>query len=62
MDFTKRNVSTPCLGPDFSGSSGRGWWFAHFNGRWVRRQMEVYHDRPAVLLVAGKQLFVDVMA
>jgi hypothetical protein len=31
----------------------KGWWFAHFDGRWIARQMEVCPERPPVLLVAG---------
>lgn len=30
-----------------------GWWLAHFDGKWIARQMEIYPNRPAVLLVAG---------
>ncbi|KAK9747364.1 Myosin head (motor domain) [Popillia japonica] len=32
----------------------RGWWFAHFDGQYVARQMELHPDKPAILLVAGK--------
>ncbi|XP_017783306.1 PREDICTED: myosin heavy chain 95F isoform X2 [Nicrophorus vespilloides] len=32
----------------------KGWWFAHFDGQYVARQMELYNDKPSVLLVAGK--------
>jgi len=32
----------------------RGWWFAHFDGQWIARQMELHPDKPPVLLVAGK--------
>uniref|UniRef100_A0A1I8GZ60 Unconventional myosin-6 n=1 Tax=Macrostomum lignano TaxID=282301 RepID=A0A1I8GZ60_9PLAT len=30
-----------------------GLWWAHFDGRWIARQMEVQPGQPAVLLVAG---------
>ncbi|CAF1352377.1 unnamed protein product [Adineta steineri] len=30
-----------------------GWWYAHFEGKWIVRQMEIHPDRKAVLLVAG---------
>eukprot|EP00055_Hartaetosiga_balthica_P015565 m.92745 g.92745 ORF g.92745 m.92745 type:complete len:1216 (+) comp8899_c1_seq1:183-3830(+) len=32
----------------------KGWWFAHFDGNWIARQMELHPDQPPVLLVAGK--------
>ncbi|XP_076257512.1 myosin heavy chain 95F jaguar isoform X2 [Rhynchophorus ferrugineus] len=34
--------------------SKRGWWFAHFDGQYVARQMELHPDKQAILLVAGK--------
>ncbi|RDD45946.1 Unconventional myosin-VI [Trichoplax sp. H2] len=30
-----------------------GWWFAHFDGDWVVRQLELHSGRPPVLLLAG---------
>merc|ERR1719350_2701352 len=32
----------------------KGWWFAHFDGDWIGRQMELHPGREAVLLLAGK--------
>ena len=32
----------------------KGWWYAHFDGAWIARQMELHPDRSALLLVAGK--------
>ena len=32
----------------------KGWWFAHFDGKWIARQMEIHPDKQPVLLVAGK--------
>uniref|UniRef100_A0A182N0G4 Myosin motor domain-containing protein n=1 Tax=Anopheles dirus TaxID=7168 RepID=A0A182N0G4_9DIPT len=32
----------------------RSWWFAHFDGQYVARQMELHTDKPPILLVAGK--------
>ena len=42
--------------PSDSGKSTkkRGWWYAHFDGQWIARQMELHPDKPPVLLVAGK--------
>ena len=34
--------------------SGRGWWYAHFDGQWIARQMELHPGRAPILLVAGK--------
>jgi myosin VI len=31
----------------------KGWWYSHFDGRWIARQMEIYDDKPPVLLLAG---------
>lgn len=32
----------------------RGWWFAHFDGEWIARQMELHPNKQPILLVAGK--------
>ena len=32
----------------------KGWWYAHFNGQWVARQLELHPDKVSLLLVAGK--------
>ena len=32
----------------------QGWWFAHFDGDWIARQMELHPGRDPVLLVAGQ--------
>ena len=32
----------------------RGWWYAHFDGQWIARQMELHPDKVPVLLVAGR--------
>lgn len=34
----------------------RGWWYAHFDGQYVARQMELHPDKPPILLVAGNVL------
>ncbi|XP_012266629.2 myosin heavy chain 95F-like isoform X2 [Athalia rosae] len=31
----------------------RGWWYAHFDGQYVARQMELHPEKPPILLVAG---------
>ncbi|XP_072121989.1 unconventional myosin-VI isoform X3 [Mobula birostris] len=32
----------------------KGWWYAHFDGSWIARQMELHPDKVPILLVAGK--------
>ena len=32
----------------------KGWWYAHFDGPWIARQMELHPDKQPVLLVAGQ--------
>lgn len=32
----------------------RGYWYAHFDGPWIARQMEIHPNKQPVLLVAGK--------
>ncbi|XP_053087667.1 myosin VIa isoform X2 [Pangasianodon hypophthalmus] len=32
----------------------KGWWYAHFDGSWIARQMELHPDKHPILLVAGK--------
>ncbi|XP_031632480.1 myosin heavy chain 95F isoform X3 [Contarinia nasturtii] len=36
-----------------SDSNKRGLWYAHFDGQYVARQMELHEDKPPILLVAG---------
>ena len=31
----------------------KGWWFAHFEGQWIARQMELHPEKLPILLVAG---------
>ena len=35
----------------------KGWWFAHFQGQWIARQMELHPEKPSILLVAGKTTY-----
>jgi len=32
----------------------KGLWYAHFDGRWIARQMELYNNKAPILLVAGE--------
>ena len=36
-----------------SNDKRKGWWFSHFDGKWIARQMEIYDEKPPVLLLAG---------
>lgn len=31
----------------------KGWWYAHFDGPWIARQMELHPDKRPIVLVAG---------
>ncbi|EEZ98246.1 myosin heavy chain 95F isoform X2 [Tribolium castaneum] len=35
-------------------NSKRGWWYAHFDGQYVARQIELHPEKAPILLVAGK--------
>ena len=32
----------------------KGWWYAHFDGQWIARQLELHPEKQPLLLVAGK--------
>ena len=32
----------------------KGWWYAHFDGQWIARQMELHPEKQPVLLLAGR--------
>lgn len=52
--------STPTRPGSGGGDQHRGWWYAHFDGQYVARQMELHPDKPAILLLAGKTFYVIV--
>lgn len=33
----------------------KGWWYAHFDGPWIARQMELHPDKRPIVLVAGER-------
>jgi myosin-6 len=45
--------STPNSITSPSKQAQKGWWYAHFDGDWIGRQMELHPERKPVLLVAG---------
>jgi hypothetical protein len=38
-------------------SQPKGWWLAHFDGKFIARQLELHPNQPPVLYVAGSVLF-----
>jgi len=52
IPFVRSN--TPTRPPGSGGDQHRGWWYAHFDGQYVARQMELHPDKPAILLNAGE--------
>lgn len=37
-----------------AGGGRKGWWYAHFDGQWIARQLELHPDKVPVLLLAGE--------
>ncbi|XP_008557651.1 myosin heavy chain 95F isoform X2 [Microplitis demolitor] len=59
-ESSQRYFRIPFVRPNAAGQtdnpnagSKRGWWYAHFDGQYVARQMELHPDKPPILLVAG---------
>merc|ERR1712216_454743 len=52
----QRYFRIPFIRPGDKGSANakKGWWFAHFDGQWIARQMELHPEKSPVLLKAGK--------
>jgi myosin-6 len=48
IPFVRPGEKTPQKG------AKKGWWYAHFDGQWIARQMELHPEKEPVLLVAGK--------
>ncbi|CAG2101607.1 unnamed protein product [Medioppia subpectinata] len=48
----ERYFRMPFNKPNTSGH--KGWWFAHFDGQWIARQMEIHPEKKPILLVAGR--------
>jgi Myosin VI cargo binding domain len=55
-----RYFRIPFIRPGSAGatdtSNKRGWWYAHFDGQYVARQMELHPEKQAILLSAGQSL------
>lgn len=50
----QRYFRIPFVKGNSNNSQQRGWWFAHFDGQWIARQLELHPDRKPLLLVAGQ--------
>ncbi|KAK0182057.1 hypothetical protein PV327_000228 [Microctonus hyperodae] len=60
VESSQRFFRIPFVRPSANGQTDnpttggkRGWWYAHFDGQYVARQMELHPDKPPILLVAG---------
>lgn len=57
IENSQRYFRIPFVRPGAATTAGdqhkRGWWFAHFDGQYVARQMELHPEKPPILLVAG---------
>ncbi|XP_011309584.1 myosin heavy chain 95F isoform X1 [Fopius arisanus] len=51
IPFVRPGVAPQPENPSTIGK--RGWWYAHFDGQYVARQMELHPDKPPILLTAG---------
>ena len=49
----QRFFRIPFARPADAHNAKKGWWYSHFDGKWIARQMEIYEDKPSVLLLAG---------
>merc|ERR1711892_1171159 len=50
----ERFFRIPFVRPNENQEGAKGWWFAHFDGEWIARQMELHPGRDPVMLLAGK--------
>lgn len=48
----QRYFRIPFVRPGIPGD--KGWWYAHFDGQWIARQMELHPNKSPILLMAGK--------
>lgn len=39
----------------------KGWWYAHFDGPWIARQMELHPDKQPIVLVACESADINKM-
>jgi len=53
----QRYFRIPFVKPNTT-SGQKGWWFAHFDGQWIARQLEIHPERLPILLIAGNNKLV----
>lgn len=56
IENSQRYFRIPFVRPNAASATDqnkRGWWYAHFDGQYVARQMELHPEKPPILLVAG---------
>ena len=55
-EHTQRYFRVPFIRPSQQGGLNckKGWWYAHFDGQWIARQLELHPDKQPLLMVAGK--------
>merc|ERR1711871_770330 len=54
-DRPQRFFRIPFVKPgDKKTGAKKGWWYAHFDGQWIARQMELHPEKSPVLLTAGR--------
>lgn len=58
LDNSQRFFRIPFQRPG-TDQSKKGWWYAHFDGQYVARQMELHADKPPILLVAGEKNYIQ---
>jgi len=59
VERPQRFFRIPFVRPGDKGKAGnkgakKGWWYAHFDGQWIARQMELHPEKEPVLLLAGR--------
>eukprot|EP00118_Oscarella_pearsei_P025773 m.308745 g.308745 ORF g.308745 m.308745 type:complete len:1237 (+) comp44674_c0_seq1:53-3763(+) len=56
-EVPQRYFRVPFVHPSKNAQAGyqsKGWWYAHFDGQWIARQIDMYPGKKPVVLVAGK--------
>jgi myosin-6 len=55
VDRPQRYFRIPFVKPgEKKTGAKKGWWYAHFDGQWIARQMELHPEKSPVLLTAGR--------
>ncbi|KAL5263853.1 hypothetical protein ACHWQZ_G005059 [Mnemiopsis leidyi] len=49
-----RLFKVPFVYPSYNNPSVRGWWYAHFYGKWIVRQLEIHPEKAPLCLIAGR--------